>query len=156
LHEIAASPLPVTSGLHFLMLMTGGEPGKLERQCAVLVAHQDVDMVFGHYVEFASGDDDGEGFIARTNLAPGYPACAMLARRNLFERVGGFSETVRIGEFVDWYGRALSLGGRAIILDDLVFHRRVHRSNMTRVALDKREQYLAVIRAHLNRQRSQT
>jgi glycosyltransferase involved in cell wall biosynthesis len=93
------------------------ETGKLERQCAVLSAHQDVDMVFGHYVEFASGEDDGEGLIARTDLAPGYSACAMLARRNLFERrrLLGDGEDRRIRRLVRAgieHGRARHHAGR--------------------------------------------
>src|SRR5665811_800063 len=62
-------------------------PDKLEDQAAVLAAQSDIDMVFGHCVEFADPDADGRWNV-RTEPFPGYSACAMLARRVLFERVG--------------------------------------------------------------------
>ncbi len=128
-------------------------PSKLGRQCAVLAARQDIDLVFGHSLEFVSNESECVELVARGEPAPTYSSCAMLARRALFERVGVFSEKTQIGEFMEWYGRALVAEVRALMLDDVVFHRRVHRTNMTRLALDGREQYLAVLREHLNRRR---
>jgi glycosyltransferase involved in cell wall biosynthesis len=131
-------------------------PSKLERQYAALATRPDIDMVFGHSVEFVSHEPECADLVAREKSAPNYSASAMLARRALFERVGGFSEKVQIGEFIDWYGRALIAGARTLILDDVIYHRRIHRTNMTRLTLNKREQYLAVLREHLNRRRSAT
>jgi glycosyltransferase involved in cell wall biosynthesis len=131
-------------------------PSKLERQCAVLATRPDIDMVFGHSVEFVSDEPECTDLVARGESAPSCFVGTMLARRTLFESVGVFSEKLQIGEFMDWYGRAMVAGARALILDDVVYHRRIHRTNMTRLADDKREQYLAILRQHLNRRRSAT
>lgn len=123
---------------------------KTKRQLAAAVVRPEVSIVFGHCVEFA---EPGEQWSARTEPFPARSACAMLARRALFDRVGKFRETREVGEFIEWYSRAQHAGAKELVLDDVVFHRRVHANNMTRVATDKQEQYLAVVRAHLARRR---
>jgi glycosyltransferase involved in cell wall biosynthesis len=128
-------------------------PDKLCRQAAVLAARSDIDMVFGHCVEFTNSSSDGH-WIARTEPFPAHSACAMLARRACFDRIGGFSESGKVGEFIDWYSRARDSGAAEAMLADVVFHRRVHGSNMTRVTSDKRGQYLDVVFAHLQRRRT--
>jgi glycosyltransferase involved in cell wall biosynthesis len=124
-------------------------PGKLESQCAVLERRPEIDMVFGHLVEFA----DGEGYSIRDKPAPGITASAMLARRSVFERFGRFVEQLEIGEFIDWYSRAKLQGASWVMLDQVVFHRRVHDANTTRRAQNRESQYISVIRDHLARKR---
>jgi glycosyltransferase involved in cell wall biosynthesis len=128
-------------------------PDKLSRQAGVLAARSNIDVVFGHCIEFTTSDR-GAQWIARTEPFPGYFASAMLVRRTLFERIGGFYESRKIGEFIDWYSRARDGGAKSVMLEDVVFHRRVHDYNMTRVAKNKREQFLDVVWAHLQRQRT--
>jgi glycosyltransferase involved in cell wall biosynthesis len=128
-------------------------PDKLLRQAAVLDARGDIDMVFGHCVEFATAGSEAR-WIARTEPFPAYSACAMLARRARFDRTGGFSESGKVGEFIDWYSRARDGGAESAMLEEVVFHRRVHDSNMTRVVDDRRGQYLDVVAAHLRRRRA--
>ncbi|MEO8586873.1 MAG: glycosyltransferase family A protein [Acidobacteriota bacterium] len=127
-------------------------PDKLEYQTAVLAARSDVDMVFGHCVEFSVPEGDCRWRV-RTDPFPAYSACAALVRRALLDRVGAFSESGKLGEFIDWYARAQESGARSAMLDRVVFHRRVHDANMTRTSDGMREQYLDVIRGHLERQR---
>lgn len=128
-------------------------PDKLRRQAAVLSARSEIDLVFGHCVEFTTSGG-GAQWVARTEPFPAYSACAMLARRARFDRVGGFSESGKIGEFMDWYSRACDSGAEFAMLEEVVFHRRVHDSNMTRLTRDKRSQYLDVVTAHLQRRRA--
>ncbi len=128
-------------------------PDKLERQTAVLAARSEVDMVFGHGVEFSSPDGDRRWRV-RAEPFPAYSACAALVRRALFDRIGVFREGGTVGEFMEWYARALEGGAQSAILERIVFHRRVHEANMTRTAEGIREQYLDVIRGHLKRQRT--
>ena len=128
-------------------------PDKLRRQAAVLAARNDIDMVFGHCIEFTTSASNGR-WIARREPFPAYSACAMLVRRACFDRVGGFFESGKVGEFIDWYSRARESGAKAVMLEEVVFQRRVHDFNMTRVEGDKREHYLDVVRGHLQRRRT--
>lgn len=126
--------------------------GKLAFQAATIAVAPEVDMVFGHGVEFC-GADAAERLVARTGAVPAHSAGTMLARASLFRTVGGFSETGRMGEFIDWYSRARAAGAREIMLDEVLFRRRVHDANMTRTTTDRGQHYLDVVRAHLQRRR---
>ena len=128
---------------------------KISLQARVLEQQNDLDMVFGHCTEFSSSSSDSS-WVVRTQPFPAISACAMLARRSLFNRIGGFSESRNIGEFIDWYSRALTSGAKACMLKDVVFHRRVHDANMTRTASNRSGQYLGVLRSHLQRQRDKS
>jgi glycosyltransferase involved in cell wall biosynthesis len=128
-------------------------PDKLRLQMRAVEARPDVDMVFGHCVEFTDPVGD-VSLVARTRPFAAVSACAMLARRALFDSAGAFSEHRRVGEFIDWYSRARNQGAASLMLDDVVFRRRVHGSNMTRVMGGTHEQYLDVVRAHLRRRRA--
>ena len=125
-------------------------PVKLKLQSVVLAARPDVDMVFGKSVEFSETAE----YTARLDPAPNYCPSAMLARRSIFDRIGFFSEKIEVGEFIDWYSRATIHGVSSVMLDDVVFHRRIHENNMTRHNKSRQSQYLEVMRRHLERKRT--
>jgi glycosyltransferase involved in cell wall biosynthesis len=129
-------------------------PDKLMLQLRALEADPALDLLFGHGVEFVDAAAP-PGIVARTEPAPAYVAGTMLARRALFDTVGGFSENGRMGEFIDWYSRVRQSGARLAMLDDVLFRRRVHANNMTRLAENRGSHYLDVVRAHLQRRRAE-
>jgi glycosyltransferase involved in cell wall biosynthesis len=63
---------------------------------------------------------------------PGYVPQTMLARREVFARVGRFDETLRVGEDTDWFLRAADLGTEVELLPEVMVMRRFHRTNLTR------------------------
>lgn len=129
-------------------------PRKLERQGAVLAANPEIDLVFGHVEEFSSGDAalPSSRWLIR-GLSPGRLAGAMLVRRELFDRVGRFRTGQDTGCFLDWYLRAREQDVREVMLPDNVLFRRVHGNNLTATAPNRRDQYVQVIRASLQRRR---
>ncbi|HJQ16923.1 MAG TPA: glycosyltransferase family A protein [Allosphingosinicella sp.] len=127
-------------------------PEKIALQLRAAADRPDCDMLFGHGIEFA---DPGTHWPARTEPFPAYCASAMMTRRTLIDALAGFDESGTVGEFLDWYSRARERGAHGLMIDQIVFHRRVHDANMTRVALNRREQYLDVLQAHLSRRRSE-
>ena len=58
----------------------------------------------------------------------GYSKGTMLIRRAAFDRVGAFGDW-RLGEFVDWYARAVDAGLETLMLPDVLLLRRVHDAN---------------------------
>jgi hypothetical protein len=78
----------------------------------------------------------------------------MLARRTAFHRVGPFSQQLDMGDFLDWYGRATTLGLKTHILPDVVLHRRIHAANFTRTHGHLRKQYLPAVKQLLDRRRA--
>lgn len=133
-------------------------PDKLERQMAALQADGSVDMVFGHVREFVSpelGEEERRGI--RPPAPEPLPWTApnlMLIRRPSFERVGGFSTTLRVGVTVDWFARASEAGLRSLVLPEVVLERRLHTQNNGLRERDARSQYLHVLKAAMDRRRA--
>lgn len=130
---------------------------KLLHQVQILQADSHIDMVFGCVEEFVQQTNSVEavpGYIPRKTdgIVPG----TMLIRRRSFESVGLFSTSWQVGEFIDWYGRALDNGMKQIILDEIVLRRRVHDTNLTRLVKLPAHDYLSILKTRLDRQRKVT
>jgi glycosyltransferase involved in cell wall biosynthesis len=108
-------------------------PTKLDLQMNALEADPTIDIVFGHVLEFVSPELDEETRSTVRQPADGpMPWMApnlMLIRRAAFERVGLFSEALRVGVTVDWYARAQEAGLKTLMLPDVVLERRLHTQN---------------------------
>lgn len=80
----------------------------------------------------------------------------LLAHRDVFERVGGFSTQLRIAADVDWFARVKDAGMGAAVFDRLVLHKRVHEQNLSSGAEVNTRELLQALRASVKRQRSGT
>ena len=114
-----------------------------------------VDLVFGHVVEFISPErvaDLGASLRVSDVPVPGLIATTLVARRAAVDRIGPFDETLRVGEFLEWMGRARDLGLVVRMLDRTVARRRVHGGNtvLTRSNAD----YLRALKMTLDRRRA--
>lgn len=93
---------------------------------------------------------DLPGILVRPEPYYGLFTGAILIRREVFDRVGPFSENVRAGEIIEWFSRVESTGGKVIKLDLVSTDRRIHQTNFGRT--DKTEEmknYAAVLRERL-------
>jgi glycosyltransferase involved in cell wall biosynthesis len=130
---------------------------KLQKQVEILLRQPDLDIVLGQVENFISEDVDQ---VTRLRLAgsvgvyPGYHVGATLIRRASFLQVGYFDESLRAGEFIDWWSRAMSLGLSYQMIDDLVMRRRLHGNNQTLLNREHLRDYTRVARAALDRRRS--
>ena len=128
---------------------------KLSRQLAVLDADPRIDAVFGHVEEFFSSDlDPADRSRLTLRRAPAPVAGAMLVRRSAYLRVGPFGEPVDLGEFLDWYARALDAKLEMVTLPHVVLRRRVHAMNVGRHAASDRRDYLRVLKQSIDRRRA--
>lgn len=125
-------------------------PSKLALQVAALDALE-LDAVFGHVVEFVDGHDAIEG-----TPIPGASPITMLARRELFARVGLFSTEWSVGEFVDWWARAKENNVKDLMLDTVLARRRIHSENQGVVKQSSRQDYAKIIAAAIQRRRRQS
>jgi len=129
-------------------------PDKLAIQCAALDADPTAMFALCHAREFASDElDAGEraALVRRdTTLYEGWLPSALVVRREVFTRIGGFAEDLRIGEAIDWFFRARELPH--VHVDTVCVERRLHAANSTRAAVTGRA-YLEAVRRHLARQR---
>lgn len=111
-------------------------PRKLERQVAQLEAHPLLELSVCLVENFWDGDPAEEAARLAERQLPklfrGVVMQAVLARRSLFERIGGFNEAMRFCEDTDWYLRAAEAKVYGYWLEEVLVHRRVHDGNMTR------------------------
>jgi glycosyltransferase involved in cell wall biosynthesis len=131
-------------------------PGKLERQFACFQRSAELDLVFGHIQNFFTPEmtaEDRARVRAPMQPLPGLLQGAMLARRESFDRVGLFSEERGMGDFLDWYGRAMLAGLKMEMVPETVVHRRIHAHNYQRTYPHQRREYLRAVKDLLDRRR---
>jgi glycosyltransferase involved in cell wall biosynthesis len=132
-------------------------PDALQRLVSTLAADPALEAVYGHVREFISPDLDPE---ALARLRPPIDRIAgclptnMLMRRETFLRVGDFPTHLRVGVTVDWSSRADEMGLSTILIDDVLFERRLHSDNNGIRERDHRSHYLQVVKAALDRRRA--
>ena len=130
---------------------------KLELQFAALRDDPELDVVFGHVLEFVSPELSPELRASVREPAPVSPWAApnlMLIRRGSFERVGLFSTEHRVGVTVDWFARATEVGLKTLVLPEVVLERRLHTENNGLRESNQRSQYLHVLKASIDRRRA--
>lgn len=131
-------------------------PDKLALQLRALDERPKLGLVFGHVQHFYSPELTAEQR-ATIRLPPGRipgvcPA-AMLIRRDALARVGAFSTRWRLGEFVDWYARAMDARLCSRVLPEVLVRRRLHLTNSGLVRPESQLDYSRVLRAVLARRR---
>ncbi len=132
-------------------------PNKLKVQIDCCAQDPQLDLVFGQIQNFFSPElTEAERGGFRIPLMPlrGLLQGAMLARRSAFDRVGLFREDRQIGDFIDWFGRAMLEGLKMRALTETVMQRRIHRSNHQRLhQADVAPGYLIAVKELLDRRR---
>ena len=120
---------------------------KLELQLAAFRDHPEIDAVFGHLANVGESGEIRETFA-------GWSRGTMLIRMAAFDRVGPFKQW-RLGEFIEWYARAVDLGLALLMLPEVVLMRRVHDTNVGVQRRDERSEYARVLKAVLDRRRTE-
>jgi len=132
-------------------------PDKLAVQLAAFEADPDLDVVYGHVAEFVSPELDPQQ-AARIRppvpRSPSHLSGVMLIRRAAFDRVGPWTEGLKVGTGVDWYMRSAEAGLRTAMLDQVLLERRIHDSNNGLREATHRAQYLSIVKEALDRRRS--
>jgi len=129
---------------------------KLHHQMTVFEDHPDVDMVFGQVKQFYSPDLDED---RRRKIRipaegiPGFLKGSMLIKRHSFCRVGTFETQWKVGDFIDWYLKAVEKGLKSILLDEVVILRRIHANNMGIRERKSQTDFVRILKASLDRRR---
>lgn len=131
-------------------------PDKLQKQLDFLTENLDREVVFSHEIGF-----NGEiprfalinSMVDPARFRPSANASSFLGRAEVWNLVGPMVESLTAGEFVEWYGRAKLAGIRSHTLDDALVYRRAHESNRSRVVEGVKQEYLKVLKLHLEKKR---
>ncbi len=124
------------------------------RLCAVATNPQ-VGAAIGHIIlepvigELPSAAQQSLIGMARPGFTPG----AMVLRREVFERVGRFDETLRIGCDSDWFVRLMQSETQLRILDDVVLRKGARNASLSADVTAYRRDLLTVARRYIKRHR---
>jgi glycosyltransferase involved in cell wall biosynthesis len=127
---------------------------KLSLQIAAFEQSPGPDLVFGYVKQFHSPELDESSksrILCPPSPMPGYSPSAMLVKRETFFRVGLFGTSWQIGEWADWYARAIDLNLRVKMLPDVVARRRLHDRNKGVVQRSLITEYARILKASLDR-----
>jgi hypothetical protein len=132
---------------------------KIERQLRAFDNDPALEMVFGQALQLQNGPEWEAGVkdtkFDVTGMVPGMVPGTMLIKRAAFFRVGKFQGDWKVGEFIDWYARAVELQIRSLVLPDLFLWRRIHDSNQGIRERQSVSDYARVLKASLDRRRRQ-
>ena len=130
---------------------------KIALQLPVLQKNRDIGMVFGYIENFHSPElkeSTKKRIYCPPDPMPGYAKSAMLAKRNVFEEVGGFDASLRTGDFIDWFAKAQLIGIQSVLLPQTVARRRLHENNTKARDPGSQLDYARIMRAKIERERS--
>jgi len=130
---------------------------KLLKQKAAFTADRSLDMVFVHAQNFYSPELDAEAIKkihGPMEAMPGHIPSAFSNRKESFARIGPFNTNLKMGEFIDWYGRAKEYSLSETMIPEVLVRRRLHTSNLGIAQRTMAHQdYLKIIRQKIKRSR---
>jgi glycosyltransferase involved in cell wall biosynthesis len=131
-------------------------PEKTKQQIELLDASPHLEAVFGQVKQFHSPELP-ENIKAKIHCPPGLILGIIpsnfLVRKASFDRVGEFNPDYRLGEFLDWYIRAMELQVEIGNVSELVTLRRLHNFNKGLVLKSEMKNYTTLLKAALDRRR---
>ncbi|HTV48613.1 MAG TPA: glycosyltransferase family A protein [Phycisphaerae bacterium] len=124
-------------------------PAKLEKQTGALSANPIIDAVFGLAVNFLDSAGDSS-FAGRVRVDekpyPGWYPGTLLAKREIFQRVGNFDPELHAGFFIDWFDRARLSGMKFLVLQELCLKRRIHPNSLSHRSMRRDTAYVQMAR----------
>jgi glycosyltransferase involved in cell wall biosynthesis len=133
-------------------------PRKLELQLAAFGREPRPDLVFAFMRQFISPDLDeaaARRLACPEGADPGYAPSAVIARREVFTRVGAFATGLRVGEFVDWMARAREHRLREHVVPEQLVWRRIHGTNQTLRERESLSDFAHILKSALDRRRAE-
>jgi glycosyltransferase involved in cell wall biosynthesis len=127
----------------------------LETRMAQLEREADADAVFGMTEEFLSPEYHSDTQARRVGHGPvrvRLPG-ATLVRHRTFDTLGGFNETLAVGEWIDWFDRFNNAGLNLSSAPEIVLRRRIHAGNAVHREPADWRGYLKVLRSNLERKK---
>jgi glycosyltransferase involved in cell wall biosynthesis len=124
--------------------------GKLAIQVGYLQADPEADGTMGMALNFVDGNPLGQD-AKQTGDRVGL--MTLVARRSLYDRVGGYDPAYRIGSDMDWFSRARDAGATIVTLPRILVYRRVHRDNLSRPPDTRVSSLLHTFRASIERKK---
>jgi glycosyltransferase involved in cell wall biosynthesis len=130
-------------------------PHKLRMQVEYLLEHPNIDYTIGGMQNFYDPEIIALSKIIKSSLEKEQiNLMTMVARKTLFDQLGGFDPSYRIGEDLEWIIRAKDAGISMVILPEILLYRRIHNSNLSHQTKARCANLLRMFKASVDRQRS--
>ncbi len=133
------------------------EKTKLTAQMTLLLEKKSDPLVFAQVRPFLCStltEDERRAISVNEAIVPGYISGTLLLSQKRFREIGPFSETGHVGEFIEWYARALDRNLPIAMLQKVALYRRIHRSNMGRKPdLHPKTGYLKTLKLRLDQKK---
>ena len=129
---------------------------KLSLQMDALIASKEDPLIFSQVKQFicpTMSEEERKKIIVNLEALPGHIAGTLLISKNRFQQIGEFIEEKQLGEFIEWYLRALEQKVPMFMVNEVTYYRRIHQDNMGRRDLSKRGDYLRILKSSLDRRR---
>ena len=132
-------------------------PEKLELQLATLASRADLAVVLAKVRMFWEEGLEHEANAYQTDgniEATGFAGSTMLARREVFTRVGPFRGDIPHSCTVEWFDRLRCLGLNVDAVSQVLVERRMHTDNFSRLQRDQsHDEFLELIKRTLDKRR---
>jgi len=103
---------------------------KTEIQFNFLEQTPEAAAVFGTVKQFVSEECDENEF-KYIEFAKGFSRISLMIRREAFIKVGFFDESLKKGEFIEWFSRFKFLNIKHHITDDIIAYRRLRKGSLS-------------------------
>lgn len=127
-------------------------PAKLEHQLAALAGDAELDAVFSATDEFIDARGAPRTRPPRAGAVGPLPS-ALAIRRHAAARVGPFRPDVPVGDWIDWWSRAMQSGVRWRHDPQVLVRRRLHADNNSVRHAGENAVYLDIVRQRLAERR---
>ncbi len=129
--------------------------GKLSLQVERLINDPKLDIVLGRiqYVALPGAAPVEIPFETPEKTLIGVHLGCGVYRKSIFDKIGGFDETFRLGEDQDWFLRAREANVSMVILRETTLIYRLHGNNLTRNLSFRKSQFGMAIKKSLERRR---
>jgi glycosyltransferase involved in cell wall biosynthesis len=131
-------------------------PSKLTIQVSYLLDHPETGLVFARQRIHLDPGVAKPSWLKDELLASdsvGYGVGTLVARKTVFDQVGGFDPEFVLAEDADWFLRAKDAGIPVGVVPDILLHQRIHGSNTRYRTAANQPLLLKAIRASIERQR---
>lgn len=133
-------------------------PHKLTCQMERMLARPELELCLGYLQNFWEPElQEVADKVKDLPVAQPWPAFGpplMVARRSLWDRVGGFDESLRLGEDTDWSHRAWEQGVVWEMVPEVLLLRRRHGRNLTADWTTGSENMVLMLKRSLDRRRA--
>lgn len=134
-------------------------PDKLSTQINYMIEHPETQFTIAMIAYFLEADaTPPSGF--RKNLLDETPVGrimeTLVARKQVFEKVGGFNTNLSTAEDVDWYARAADAGIPMAVIPAVLLHKRIHGNNISLDVVQNNINLLRALRLSIQRKKRRT